>query len=148
MYIELLKKIYCEERKKLEGMWIHNQEIKLKIIQFRKRMIEKLENCLNVNEIAGRGDMVQAVKDSLFEDPDKTDRLQERLNFNIADERKKIEGEEEEEAKNANYNPEEYADYLFQAEKVYAIEMELADKGFYPEQVYGEQETDGSDKNT
>jgi len=143
MYIGLLKKTYYEERQKLEGMWIHKQEMKLKVIQFRKRMIEKLESCMNLNEISGRQDLPEAIKDNLFSDADKADKIQERLNFNIADERKKIEKEEEEEGRNANYNPEEYADYLFQAEKVYTIETELAEKGFYPEQVYDEQGVEG-----
>ena len=146
MYLELLKKIYYEERQKLESMWIHKQEMKLKVVQFRKRMIEKLESCMNLNEISGREDMPETIKDNLFSDADKTDKLQERLNFNVACERKKIEKEEEEEAKNANYNPEEYADYLFQAEKVYIIEAELAEKGFYPEQIYYEQKVDVEEK--
>jgi hypothetical protein len=146
MYIELLKKIYYEERKKLESMWIHKQEMKLKIVKFRKRMIEKLESCMNINEISGREDMPEAVKDNLFSDADKADKLQERINFNITDERKKIEKEEEEETRNANYNTEEYADYLFQAEKVYNIEAELAEKGFYPEQVYYEQNAESKNE--
>ena len=145
MYITLLKKTYYEERKKLESMWIHNQEMKLKVIQFRKRMIERLENCMNVNEISGREDTAAAVKDNLFSDADKCDRLQERLNFNIALERKNIDKEEEEEARKANYDPEEYADYLLQAEKVYAIEAELAEKGFYPEHVYENQKVESGE---
>lgn len=146
MYIELLKKIYYEERQKLESMWIHQQEMKLRIIQFRKRMIERLENCLSVNEISGRQDTPDAVKDNLLSDADKGDRIQERLNSSIAQEQKKIEKEEEEEAKNANYNPEEYADYLFQAEKVYTIETELAEKGFYPEQIYENQKLESKEQ--
>ncbi|MFA6281479.1 MAG: hypothetical protein WCY05_03135 [Candidatus Omnitrophota bacterium] len=142
MYITLLKKTYYEERQKLESMWIHKQEMKIKIIQFRKRMIKRLESCMDVNEISGREDASELVKENFFSDADKTDKLQERLNFNIADERKKIEKEEADEARNVNYNPTEYADYLFQAEKVYSIEGELAEKGFYPEQVYYEQKVD------
>jgi single-stranded DNA-specific DHH superfamily exonuclease len=146
MYIGLLKKIYYQERSKLESIWIHKQEMKLRVVQFHKRMIEKLENCMNVNEISGRDDMADAVKENLLSDADKGDRLQARLDLNIAEERKNIEKEAEDEARNANYNPEEYADYLFQAEKVYAIESELAEKGFYPEQVYFEQGLENKNK--
>lgn len=139
MYLELLKKIYYEERKKLESMWIHKQEMKLKVIQFRKQMLEKLENCLNITEISGRGDIPEGIKDNLFRDAEHSDKLQSRLDFNTTDERKKLEEEERQELNNANYNPVEYADYLFQAEKVYTIEAEMAEKGLYPEAVYNEQ---------
>ncbi|MDD4954481.1 MAG: hypothetical protein PHP17_00360 [Candidatus Omnitrophica bacterium] len=136
MYIELLKKIYFEERKKLEGMWIHKQEMKLKVIQFRKQMLERLEGCLSISEISGRNDIHEEVKDRLLRDAEHSDQLQSRLEFNLGDERKKLEEEEKQELNNANYNSVEYADYLFQAEKVYMIEAEMAEKGLYPEAVY------------
>ena len=139
MYLELLKKIYYEERKKLEGMWIHKQEMKLKIIQFRKQILEKLESCLNITEICGRSDIPEEIKDNLFRDAESSDKLQARLDFDTTDERKKLEEEERQELKNANYDPVEYADYLFQAEKVYTIEAEIAEKGLYPEAVYNEE---------
>ncbi|MFA5008153.1 MAG: hypothetical protein WC546_02910 [Candidatus Omnitrophota bacterium] len=139
MYLELLKKLYYEERKKLESMWIYKQEMKLKIIQFRKRMLEKLESCLTINEIAGRSDIMEQIKDNLFRDAEHSDKLQVRLDFNASDERKRLEEEERQELANANYNPDEYADYLFQAEKVYTIEAEMAEKGLYPEAVYNEE---------
>jgi len=139
MYIELLKKLYYEERKKLEGMWIHKQEMKLKVLQFRKQMLERLESCLNLGEISGRSDIHEEIKDNLFRDAEHSDKLQSRLDFNITDERKRLEEEERQELNNAKYNPVEYADYLFQAEKIYTIEAELAEKGLYPEAVYNEQ---------
>jgi hypothetical protein len=142
MYIELLKKIYYAERKKLEDMWIHKQEMKLKVIQFRKRMLERLESCLNINEISGRSDIPEEIKDNLFRDAESGDKLQARLDFNTSDERKKLEEEQRQELNNANYNPVEYADYLFQAEKVYTIEAELAEKGLYPEAVYYNEQKD------
>jgi len=146
MYLELLKKIYYEERKKLEGMWIHKQEMKLKVIQFRKQMLEKLESCLNINEISGRNDIPEEIKDNLFRDAEKSDKLQSRLDFNTSDDRKKLEEEERQELSNANYSPVEYADYLFQAEKVYTIEAEMVEKGLYPEAVYNEQKDLGEPK--
>ena len=139
MYIELLKKTYCEERKKLEDMWIYKQEMKLKVIQFRKQMLDRLESCLNITEIGGRSDIPEGIKDNLFRDAESSEKLQARLDFNITDERKKLEEEERLELKNANYNPVEYADYLFQAEKVYMVEAEMAEKGLYPEAAYNEQ---------
>ena len=135
MYLELLKKIYYEERAKLEKMWIYKQESKLKVLQFRIRILEKLERCLRVEEINGREDIAQQVKDNLLSDYDKTDKLRERLDFNLTEERKKLEEEEKQELSNANYGPAEYADYLFQAEKVYLIEAEMAEKGLFPEAV-------------
>lgn len=146
MYLELLKKIYYEERKKLEGMWIHKQEMKLKIIQFRKQMLKRLESCLNITEISGRNDIPEEIKDNLFRDAESGDKLQARLDFNTSDDRKRLEEEERQELNNANYNPVEYADYLFQAEKVYTIEAELAEKGLYPEAAYNEQKGLGEQK--
>lgn len=147
MYLELLKKVYCDERSKLENMWIHKQEMKLKIIQFRKDMLERVENCLNITEISGRNDIHEGIKDNLFRDAEHSDKLQSRLDFNVVEERKKLEEEEKQELNNANYNPTEYADYLFQAEKVYTIEAEMAEKGLYPEAVYSNEKLQANNEN-
>jgi hypothetical protein len=72
-------------------------------------------------------------------DNEKSDVLQQRLDLDFEQERKKLEEEEKAAARDANYNPRDYADYLFQAEKMYLLEAELSERGLYPEQVYIEQ---------
>lgn len=139
MYLELLKKQYYQERKKLEEMWIYRQEMKLKVLKLKKAIIERLENCLSITELEGRADITEEIKDRMLRNRGNADRIEERLNKNRQEELIIINKEEEVELRNANYNAEEYADYLLQAEKMYALEAELAEKGLYPEGVYNEQ---------
>jgi hypothetical protein len=139
MYLDLLKKLYYEERKKLEGMWIYRQETKLKVIRLKKFIIEKLEKDLNVSELEGRDDIAEEIKDRLLRDGNNQYKVEERLSKNIQEEILAVSKDEQEELRNTNYNADEYADYLLQSEKVYALEAEMIEKGLYPEGVYGEQ---------
>ncbi|MDP2923494.1 MAG: hypothetical protein Q8O30_07235 [Candidatus Omnitrophota bacterium] len=119
--------------------------MKLKVIKLRGAILGKLGNYLTISELEGRGDITEEVKDRMLRDRDNADKVEERLYKNTQDEIASINREEQEELKNTNYNADEYADYLFQAEKMYAIETELAEKGLYPEGVYNEQKESQTD---
>jgi hypothetical protein len=141
MYFELLKKLYYQERAKLEESWIYKQEAKLQIINLKKKMLERLESGMQVSEIVGREDITEGVKDTLLRDGDNEDKVQERLDKNLKDSRESLTREEEDELQNARYSPQEYADYLFQAEKVFLLEAELAERNPYCDEIYKEQKT-------
>ncbi|MFH0790887.1 MAG: hypothetical protein V2A64_04565 [Candidatus Omnitrophota bacterium] len=139
MYTKLLKELYYKERMKLEGMWIYKQESKLNLLKFKRDTINKIESHLTISELLGRGDIADEIKDNLLRDRDNEDRFKEQLEKIITDEVSAITDEENAELKNAAYSASEYADYLFQLEKVLAIHGELIDKGVFPEEVYTEQ---------
>lgn len=148
MYTNLLKELYYTERKKLEGMWIYKQEAKLHLLRFKKDSLNKIEGHLTISELLGRGDIADEIKDNLFRDRDNEDRFKDQLEKIINNEVSVIANEEKGELKNANYSPSEYADYLFQLEKVFAIHAELIDKGVFPEEAYTEfnQEAENAEK--
>lgn len=139
MYIELLKQLYYQERKKLEAMWIFKQESKIRLLKLRKTILERISERLTIDEISGRGDIAEEVKDSLLSNPDKEDKIRERLDKDKDDELLEIENAQKEELRSTNYNPQEYSDYLFQLEKVSALEDTISEERMFPEQVYEEQ---------
>lgn len=112
MYVELLKKLYYQERKKLESMWVYKQEAKLRMLRLRKNVLEKIESNLKVAQILGRNDIVEEVKDSLLREDKNEEIFKERIKNVIDQELTSIETEETEEIRNARYNAEEFADYL------------------------------------
>lgn len=54
--------------------------------------------------------------------------------------------EENAELQNGNYSPSEYADYLFQFEKVLVIHAELIDKSIFLEEAYTELNQDAENE--
>ena len=136
---ELLKQLYYKERKKLEDMWIFKEESKLKLIRFREDVLNKIEDRLTISEISGRNDIGEEIKENLLRDRNNEDKIKKRLDAVMNDELLDIQNEEKEELKNANYSAFDFADYLFQLEKVRAVESELGDNGLFPEEVYEEQ---------
>jgi hypothetical protein len=139
MYTELLKQLYFKERKILEAMWIFKKESKIRLLQKRKSIMERVQGNLSISELLGRSDIAEETKDDLLRDGRNEDRVKEHIEKNIEDELSEIENEEKEELKNKNYSPDEYADYLFQLEKVFALEDAISEERLFPEAVYEEQ---------
>lgn len=139
MYIELLKQLYYNERKKLEGMWVYKQESKLRILELRKSVLEKTRSRLMMNEVLGRNDIAEEVKDSLLRDGKNEDKFKERLDKKLGAELADIENSQEQELKNTRYSAEEFADYLLQLEKVALLEDAISEARLFPEEVYLEQ---------
>ena len=136
MYTELLKELYCKERLALEDMQVFKQEAKLKFLRFKRESIEKVEGRISIPEIDGRNDIAEEVKDALLRDADNEDKVKDRLDKLVGDNFAEIDNEEEQELKNANYSAAEFAEYVFQMEKVAAIEAELENNRLFPEAVY------------
>jgi hypothetical protein len=139
MYLELLKELYYKERKKLEDMWIFKEESKLKLLRTRRDIVNKIERCLTITEILGRSDIAEEIKDKLLRDRNNEDKIKERLDAIIGDELSQIDNEEKEELRNANYSAFDFAEYLFQLEKVSVLESELENNRLFPDAVYEEQ---------
>jgi hypothetical protein len=139
MYLELLGKLYYRERKMLEDMWVYQQETKLKILGMRKRITQELESSLSVNQIKGRADIIDEIKEKMLFDNENADKLEMRMSENIEKEITATDKETQEELSRAHYSAAEYADYLFQSEKVYALERILEEEKLYPQGVYYEQ---------
>ncbi len=136
MYQELLKDEYYKERKKLEAMPVFKQESKLRFVRMKIDIAERLENRLSVGEIMGRADIHEELKDSIIRAHE--DAFKNRLNDNIENDREEADKEEKEELGYANYSAQDFADYLFQLEKVYALEEALTEEKMFSEQVYYE----------
>jgi hypothetical protein len=136
MDIELLKELYYKERKALEEMWVYNQEGKLQLLKLRKEIAERARSDLNITEILGRNDISDEIKEELLRPNE--DKTQEYLHKKIDADLNQIEEEEQGELKNARYSTAEYADYLYQLEKVLAIESALGENHLFPEMVYEE----------
>lgn len=134
MYSELLKEQYYKERKKLEGMWIFKQESKLRFLKLKNDITDKLQDRLSIGELLGRADINEEVKDAMLRENE--DKVKERLDENIENERAGIVNEEKGELAGAKYSPGDYADYLFQLEMVYVLEDALSEERIFPEQVY------------
>ena len=147
-YIELLKKSYYAERKKLEEMWIFNQNGKLRFLALKKEMLDKVKENLSLSQILGRGDITEDTKENLLRDPESSEKIEEYLNKAIESEFSDIEKDEEAELKNAQYSGDDYAQYLLQLEKVNALEAELENNRMFSDMVYEEQRAivEGKDK--
>lgn len=139
MYTELLKQLYYQERKKLEALWIFKQESKIRLLKLKKAILERVAGRLTREEISGRNDISDKAKDSLLDGGTTEDKMIERIDKNNSDELDEIGDAEKEELRTANYPAEEYADYLFQIEKVSALEDAISEERMFPEQVYEEQ---------
>lgn len=139
MYSELLKQLYYKERKKLEAMWIYGQESKIRLLKLRKNILERAQSRLSTDEISGRADIAEEVKDKLLNDGINEDKMRKRLEKIKTSELTEIENEEKDEIGKAEYPAEEYADYLLQFEKILALEDAISEERLFPEQVYEEQ---------
>ena len=146
MYAELLKELYYKERKKLEDMRVFKEESKLNLLMLRKDILNKIEDVLTIPEILGRNDITEEIKDNLIRDNE--DKITEHLDAIINDELSDIDKERKEGLRDANYSASDFADYLFQLEKVSAIESELENNRLFPEVVYEVQKgiVEGKDK--
>lgn len=144
MQIELLKKLYCEERKKLEAMPVYQKESRLQFIRMKKSILEKIGERLTLSEIEGRSDISEETKDAIFRDNEKRMRFENQVKKNIDEELDAVIEEEEEESRGIQYNPQEFAEYLFQLEKVAALENAIVEAQSYPgtvsENIYEEAE--------
>lgn len=139
MYPELLTELYYQERKKLEEMPVYKQEEKLKLIRLQRSVVDKAEINLTSSELLGRNDIAEEIKDNLLREPDNEDKIRERLNANISEDLSKIDDAQKEELGKVAYSASEFADYLYQLEKVAAIEIELENNRLFPEDVYNQQ---------
>lgn len=137
-YKDLLKALYCKERVKLESMWIYEQESKIKLLRLRGSVTERAGSCLTMQELLGRIDISEETKNNLLRDGKNEEVVQERLNKCLDDEFAAISSEEEAEIKNCGYSAEEFADYLFQLEKVSVLEDVMKEEMLFPEDVYAE----------
>jgi len=101
MYLESLKKLYYQERKRLEDMWIYKQESKLRILKVRKNIAEGLESGLAITQIKGRGDIVEEIKEKMFFDNENSDKIEAHLQNAISHEFSVLDAEMDQELKNA-----------------------------------------------
>jgi len=139
-YIELLKGSYYQERKKLEEMSMFEQGGRLRFLALEKEILDKAKDTLSPEEMLGRQDIPEDIKENLLRPRDKADRIEDYLTRTIEDEMANIQKEEEAELRNARYSSEEYARYLLQLEKVNALEAELENNRLMPDMVYEEQQ--------
>jgi hypothetical protein len=146
MYVELLKELYCQERKKLEEMWIYKQEAEFKLLKAKEDIVNQAKGHLSISELLGRADIPEEVKDNLLRNKDKEDKIMERLDAMVGDELTEIDRAKEAQLRNADYAPAEYAQYLYQLEKVFAIEAELENNRLFPEAVYEERKNREAEK--
>jgi hypothetical protein len=136
MYFDLLSKLYYEERKKLEAMPVYQQETKLRIVTLKKRIITDLENALTLTQIKGRADIADQIKEKMLYDNEQSDKIEIRLSESIGHEMTQIDEEMKDGLTRTNYRSNEYADYLFQSEKVYALERVLEEEKLFPQNLY------------
>jgi len=146
-YIELLKESYYKERKKLEEMWIFNQNGKLKFLALQKEMLDKVKENLSISQMSGRGDITEDIKENLLRDRDKAEKIEAYLDKAIESEFSNIEKDEEMELRNSQYSCDDYAQYLLQLEKVNALEAELENNRIFSDVVYEEQKVIVEGKN-
>lgn len=139
MYISLLKQLYFQKRGALEENWIYKQESKLKILKLRENLIGNARDNLSIDQISGRADIAEEVKDKLLRDGSNEDKVSQRLDSNIEKEEADIADSMKDELAKCDYSPEEFADYLFQSEMVRIIENVLSEERLFPEDVYYEQ---------
>jgi hypothetical protein len=137
-YKDLLKALYCKERAKLESMPIFEQESKMQLLRLRGSVTERAGSRLTLQELLGRIDISEETKNHLLRDGKNDEVVQERLNKCLDDEFAVISSDEEAEIRNCDYSAEEFADYLFQLEKVSALEDVLSEERLFPEDVYAE----------
>jgi hypothetical protein len=137
MYIELLKKLYYQERKKLELLAISEKESRIRLLKKKRDVVERLQERLTISELMGRSDILDEVKDTVIRDQE--DKLKESLGKKLDEESVTLEAQEQEELTGLNYTPEDYAEYLVQFEKVYALEDILSEERLFPDSVYEEQ---------
>lgn len=138
MYLDKLKELYYHERLKLEEMDIFTKESEFQILRLRTDILEKLENRLSISELEGREDIKEEIKDALLRDPDKQEKVAERIQNNIENERQMLANEEKDNLKRLGYSPEDYANYIYQSEKVFLLENALEEERLFPSDVYEE----------
>jgi len=138
-YIELLKESYYKERKKLEEMWIFNQNGKLRFLAVKKEMLDKAKENLSISQMLSRDDITEDIKEDLLRDRDKAEEIEKHLDRAIESEFSAIEDDEEAELRNSKYSCDDYAQYMLQLEKVSALEAELENNRLFPNDVYEEQ---------
>ncbi|MDD5561027.1 MAG: hypothetical protein PHT50_02720 [Candidatus Omnitrophica bacterium] len=146
-YIELLKESYYKERKKLEGMWIFNQEGKLRFLAARKEMLDKAKENLSISQMLGRQDITEDIKENLLRDRNNAEKIEEYLKKAIEGEFSNIENDEKAELRNSQYSCDDYAEYVLQIEKVNALEAELENNRMFSDAVYEEQKAIAEGKN-
>ncbi|MDD5281420.1 MAG: hypothetical protein PHC37_01020 [Candidatus Omnitrophica bacterium] len=139
MQKDLLKEFYLKERKKLEDGSVFKHEEKLKFLNFKKEILSKAVENLNIPQILGRADILEEAKDTLIRDRGNADKIDEDFSNLIGAELSAVEKELEEAFEDAKYPHLEFAEYLFQLEKVSMIEGELENNQLIPEAIYEEQ---------
>ena len=136
MYTDLLKQLYCKERKKLEEMEVFKQEGKLRLLKLRRDITSEIEGHLKISVILGRADIPEETKENFIRD--NGDKVQEHIEKLIDEELTDVENDEKDELRNVRYSPSEYAEYLYQQERVQALEAELGACRLFPDEVYYE----------
>lgn len=144
MFSDLLKEIYFRERQKLEGMRICQQEAKMRLLRLLGEVTDHVCEVLTLGEIEGRNDIHEVVKEQLLRIQENANQIEERLEAIAEEEREVLARAVEAETKNIDYSPSEYADYLYQMEKVYALETALTEEKLFPEAVYAEMAHSGN----
>jgi uncharacterized membrane protein YgaE (UPF0421/DUF939 family) len=144
MYIEILKRLYYEERKKLEEMEIGKEEGRLRLLKLRKDIANDIQDRLNVPAILQRTDITDGIKDGFIRENES--KIEEELEKVIDDELTEIENGLKEELRDARYTAGDYVRYLYQAEKVQALEAELGVCRLFPDEVYFEQKNLSQEK--
>jgi len=137
MYIEKLKTLYYKERKELESLSICEQESQMRLLHKRKELAQRAQKRLRMAELLGRADLTEEVKENILQ-PNQ-EKIEEEIEKCTNAELDSIEKDEKDALERANYSSEEYAQYLFQLEKVYALEDALSEERLFPEAVYQEQ---------
>lgn len=132
MRLKELKSLYYQERLKLEAMPVYQQESRLNLIRLKKSMLEKVRERLSVSEIEGRTDISEKAKDKFLGDHDDRKKFEEQIEKSIGDELDTVEREREEELQDVRYSLQEFSGYLFQLEKVAALENTIVEAQSYP----------------
>jgi len=146
MHLELLKKLYYEERKKLEEMEVYKQEARIKFIALKRNCFQAAESHLSTSEILGREDIAEEVKDNLLRDDNNEAKVRERLESLAQEDFSQLEKEEKEELRNAHYSAYDFAEYLYRLEKVTTLQIELENNRLFADAVYEELKENTKDK--
>ncbi len=138
MYLDELKSAYYQERKKLDTMACASSEAKLRFLKLRADMLERMEANLSLGELDGRNDIHEEIKERYLRERANGGKFETRIREDLDAERDALENELKDALREVDYSPQEYADYLFQMEKVFALENALLEEKAFPDQVFYE----------
>jgi hypothetical protein len=137
-HTDLLAEHYFQERKILEEMWIFKQEAKLRLARLKNEILTKIQENIGVDQLEGRADIDQEIKEDLFGDRAKRDKFEQHLAALLDREFDASKDEIKNEISQSKYSPSEYAEYLFRLAKVNFLESELENNRQFPDAIYEE----------